>query len=79
MKPPATSVPSSEVLSYFSTARKAYEAGRAAEAYRLIAPVLKSEPRFAGAHPLAGLCLINLGEFDAARLKNSGDVQTKTP
>ena len=66
MKPPSAAQPSPEAQRYFTAARHAYEADKALESYRLIEPVLKSERRFAEAHHLAGLCQINLGDFDAA-------------
>ena len=57
---------SPDALRRFDAARQAYEAANALEAFRLLEPVLQAEPRFAEAHHLAGLCLINLGEFEAA-------------
>ena len=50
----------------FQAARDAYEAGRSLDAYRLLAALIPTEPRFADAHHLMGLCLIDLGEFEAA-------------
>ena len=53
-------------LRRFGAAREAYEADDAQSAHRLLEAVLQAEPSFAEAHHLSGLCLINLGEFDAA-------------
>src|SRR5690349_17893545 len=58
--------PSPQAAQRFSAAREAYEAGRSLDAYRLLNPLLEAEPRFAAAHHLAGLCLIDLGDFQAA-------------
>jgi tetratricopeptide (TPR) repeat protein len=55
-----------EAAQRFNAARAAYEAGRSLDAYRLLAPALQAEPRFAEAHFLTALCLVDLGDFAAA-------------
>jgi tetratricopeptide (TPR) repeat protein len=58
--------PKAADLDRFAVARNAYEAGRSLEAYGLAAAILQTSPRFADAHHLMALCLIDLRDFGAA-------------